>query len=69
MARIRINLVGSPSRLTPLGDGHYVDDLTEDVKICVDGGYEHFSHRGEFEQVDEARVAVYHWTGRTKIAE
>ncbi|WP_410641646.1 DUF5988 family protein [Amycolatopsis sp. lyj-346] len=69
MTRIKINLVGSPARLSTLDDWHYVDDLNDDLKICVDGGYEHFAHSGEFRQVDEASVAVYRWTGRTKIAE
>jgi hypothetical protein len=69
MTRMKINLIGSPARLSSLDNCQYVDDLNEDLKICVDGGYEHFSHSGEFQQEDEASVAIFRWTGRTKIAE
>lgn len=69
MVHIRIDPTGSRARSAHLESYQKVEDLTQDLKICVDGGYEHFSHAGEFQKDGHEVVAVFRWSGRTKIAE
>ncbi|WP_410658214.1 DUF5988 family protein [Amycolatopsis sp. lyj-112] len=69
MMPIKIDPTGSRALPSDLETRLKVEDLTEDLKICVNGGYEHFSHAGEFQKVDDVNVAVFRWSGRTKIAE
>ena len=69
MAHIKIDLVGGPEQLPPPGNFREVEDGTENLKITVGGGYEHFTHDGEFQRRGTENVAIFRWTGRTKIAE
>jgi hypothetical protein len=70
MARIKIDLVGGPAaQLSSSGNLREVEDVSQNLKISVGGGYEHFSHEGEFRARGTEQVAIFNWTGRTKIAE
>ncbi|MEV0570789.1 DUF5988 family protein [Dactylosporangium sp. NPDC050588] len=60
-------LEGGPESLPTELRRQRVDDLTETVKICYYGGYEHF-RRADAESPVDGPV-LFHWIRRTRIAE
>lgn len=64
---IRVLLTGGPASLRDVQ--HDVADPGAVVKIRVGNGYEHFSPNGELCTVDDLRLPVFAWCGRTKMAE
>ncbi|WP_216215650.1 DUF5988 family protein [Amycolatopsis aidingensis] len=69
MAGIKAELVGGPATLSDVDRRREVVDLAEQVKVSTGAGYEHFSHNGQFNTAGGEKIAVFAWTGRTKIAE
>ncbi|GAB3476878.1 DUF5988 family protein [Amycolatopsis cihanbeyliensis] len=69
MPGIKAELVGGPATLSEVDRRREVVDLGEQVKINTGAGYEHFSHNGQFDTVSGEKVAVFAWTGRTRVAE
>lgn len=66
---VKIVLSGGPGELAPADPTVPAADLGRTLKISYRAGYEHFVHDGEYRTVNGHEVAVFRWTGRTKIAE
>jgi hypothetical protein len=69
MSIVKVSLTGGPEHLPQELRTRLVADLGEPVKIGFNGGYEHFAHHGEYIHDGVEKVAVYHWSGRTRVAE
>ena len=69
MSQFKVFLVGGPSFFPDDERVQFAASLTEKVKHRFGAGYEHFVHDGDFTTVDGERMAVFHWTARTAIAE
>ncbi|MFD7660613.1 DUF5988 family protein [Actinosynnema sp. NPDC059797] len=65
----RATLVGGPTELPEVERVCEVSNLDDKVKISYGAGYEHFSHTGEFRSQGGETLAVFAWSGRTRIAE
>lgn len=65
----KATLIGGPAGLPETERVREVANLDDKVKISYGAGYEHFSHTGEFRRQDGETVAVFAWSGRTRIAE
>lgn len=69
MSTVRVSLTGGPDNFPDELRTHLVADLGETVKVGFHGGYEHFAHDGEYIHDGVEKVAVYQWSGRTRVAE
>ncbi len=69
LTALKIVLVGGPERVTEAGVVPEIHGLDQKVKVAFGSGYEHFAHNGEFQVVEGESRPVFHWCGRTKIAE
>ncbi|SFW88591.1 DUF5988 family protein [Amycolatopsis australiensis] len=69
MSAVKVSLIGGPEHLPQESRTRLVADLSEPVKIVFNGGYEHFVHHGEYVDDGFEKVAVYHWSDRTRMAE
>jgi hypothetical protein len=65
---VNIILRGGPVELAATERSVPVAELDQTLKIRYGSGYEHFVRDGECQTADGA-VAVFRWTGRTRIAE
>ncbi|WP_157182830.1 DUF5988 family protein [Sciscionella marina] len=70
MSEIKVKLYGGPAELISQHGECTVKDINDTAKVSYGAGYEHFAHGGEFTtSSDGARVPVFTWCGRTKVAE
>ncbi len=69
MDKIRVLLEGGPSGLSECDRVRVVDTLLDRIKLMLGNGYEHFAYSGESRDLDGARLPVFRWCYRTKIAE
>jgi len=69
MDNLRVLLVGGPESLSEGERVREVTDLSEKVKVVVGAGYEHFSRTGETSVVAGEQLPVFHWCGKTWVAE
>lgn len=67
--RVKVVLSGGPTELVKTDWSVSLAELDQTLKLRYLAGYEHFVHSGEYRTVDGRDAAVFHWTGRTKIAE
>jgi len=68
MKTVKAVLVGGPADI-PEEERNRTVTLTDRVKVPFGAGYEHFIHEGKFDRDGGEEVAVFHWSGRTKVAE
>jgi hypothetical protein len=67
--KMNVILQGGPAGLPHHERLRYVSQATHDVKVPYGNGYEHFAPTHTYQKVNEHHVAVFRWTGTTKIAE
>lgn len=60
---VTVDLRGGPTHFPEELRHPRVSPAEERLKICYYGGYEHF------ERDPDSDVAIYHWIGRTRVAE
>lgn len=69
MKQIRVLLVGGPAGLSEADRIREVDTLSDRVKLFRGNCYEHFAYTGESQDLNGARLPVFQWCYKTKIAE
>ncbi|KWV30527.1 DUF5988 family protein [Micromonospora rifamycinica] len=69
VTQVEVVLSGGPVDLSSAHRSVPESALGQILKIRHGAGYEHFIHEGEYQTVNGSEVAVFRWTGRTKIAE
>jgi hypothetical protein len=69
MANLKVLLVGGPQYFPGSARVQEVANLTDQVKIALLAGYEHFSHSGEVLVIDGEQLPVFRWCGKTAVAE
>ncbi|RMI32444.1 DUF5988 family protein [Streptomyces triticirhizae] len=69
MWQFKVFLEGGPSSFPDDARVQFTTSLTEKIKHRFGSGYEHFRHEGDFTTVNGEKLAVFHWTDRTAIAE
>lgn len=66
---MNVILQGGPAGLPHHERLRYVSQATHDVKVPYGNGYEHFAPTQTYQKENGYHVAVFRWTGTTKIAE
>jgi hypothetical protein len=67
--KMRVLLVGGPRSVREEDRVQLVTALSDKIKLCIYGGYEHFCHQGEYRVLRGERLPAFQWTARTAIAE
>ncbi|MEU7835684.1 MULTISPECIES: DUF5988 family protein [unclassified Nonomuraea] len=66
---MNVILQGGPAGLPHHERLRYVSQAIHDVKVPHGNGYEHFAPTHTYQKLNGYHVAVFRWTGTTKIAE
>ncbi|MFL6140519.1 MAG: DUF5988 family protein [Labedaea sp.] len=69
MEKVKVLLVGGPAHVPNKDRVQWVTELSEKVKLCFGGGYEHFTYQGDQSTADGEDLPVFQWVMRTTMAE